>query len=152
MYIVSQTYIGKEKSGNKNRAVLHRKTHQAHINSRRGTMPYQSQGSEKEARQTIGFSNAGVTTTGRSTTRQPAVEDQRTPGQRGSSGFQLETADGGGDTTPKPFLCPVFSRPPAGKNGHGNGTMMEAQPSEKMRLSQHLAFWICAEKSIFNDE
>ena len=26
---------------------------------------------------------------------------------------------------------------------------MEAQPSEKMRLSQYLAFWICAEKSIF---
>lgn len=77
---------------------------------------------KKEARQTTGFSNAGVTTIGLSTTRQPAVEGQRTPGQRGSSGFQLETADGGGDTLPKPFLCPVFSRPPAGKNGHGNGS------------------------------
>src|SRR5699024_683528 len=67
-----------------------------------GRVPHQSQGSEKEARQTTGFSSAGVTTTGRSTTRQPAVEGQRTPGQRGSSGFQLETADGGGDTLPKP--------------------------------------------------
>lgn len=112
-------------------------------------MPYQSQESEKEVRQATGFSSAGATTAGRSTTRQPAVEGQRTPGQRGSSGFQLETADGVGAQSTKPFLCPVFSRPPAGKNGHGNGTLMEAQPSEKMRLSQHLAFWICAEKSIF---
>lgn len=47
MYIVSQTYIGKEKSGHNSRAVLHRKTHQAHINSRHGNVPYQSQESEK---------------------------------------------------------------------------------------------------------
>ena len=112
-------------------------------------MPYQSQESEKEVRQATGFSSAGATTAGRSTTRQPAVGGQRTPGQRGSSGFQLETADGVGAQSTKPFLCPVFSRPPAGKNGHGNGTLMEAQPSEKMRLSQHLAFWICTEKINF---
>ena len=103
---------------------------------------------KKEVRQTTGFSSAGVTTTGRSTTWQPAMEDQTAPGPRGSA-VSKEHADGVGTRPTEPFLCPVFSRPPAGKNGHGNGTMMEAQPSEKMRLSQHLAFWICAEKSIF---
>lgn len=34
-------------SGHNSRAVLHRKTHQAHINSRHGNVPYQSQESEK---------------------------------------------------------------------------------------------------------
>lgn len=80
-------------------------------------MPYQSQGSEKEVRQTTGFSSAGVTTTGKSTTRQPAVKDQRAPGQRGSSGFQLETADGGGDTPQSRFCVPFSPGLQPGKTG-----------------------------------
>ena len=72
---------------------------------------------KKEARQTTGFSNAGVTTIGLSTTRQPAVEGQRTPGQRGSSGFQLETADGGGDTPQSRFSVPFSPGLQPGKTG-----------------------------------
>ena len=33
--------------------------------------------------------------------------DREPPGQRGSRSFQPETADGGGDTPPKPLPCPV---------------------------------------------
>ena len=40
---------------------------------------------------------------------------QRTPGKRGSRGFQAETADGGGDTTPKPLPCPVSPGTQPGK-------------------------------------
>ena len=72
---------------------------------------------KKEVRQTTGFSSAGVTTTGRSTTWQPAVEDQRTPGQRGSSGFRLETADGGGDTPQSRCRGPFSPGLQPGKTG-----------------------------------
>lgn len=82
-------------------------------------MPYQSQGSEKEVRQTTGFSSAGVTTTWQSTTRQPAVEDQTAPGQRGSSGFHLETADGGGDTPQSRCRGPFSPGIQPGKTGTG---------------------------------
>ena len=82
-------------------------------------MPYQSQESEKEVRQATGFSSAGVTTTRRLTTWQPAMEDQRTPGQRGSSGFQLETADGGGDTPQSRFCVPFSPGLQPGKTGTG---------------------------------
>ena len=71
---------------------------------------------KKEVKQAAGFQESkGAETAGRSTTRQPAVEGQRTPGQRGSRGFQAETADGGGDTPPKPLPCPVSPGTQPGK-------------------------------------
>ena len=73
---------------------------------------------------------------------------QRTPGKRGSRGFQRETADGGGDTPLKPLPCPVSPGCQPGETGTGTG-MMEAQPSEKTRLSQHLMLSDLREKSIF---
>ena len=114
MYIVNQTKIGKEKLGHNSRAVLHRKPHQAHTNSRTAGCRTIVE-VKKEGKQATGFRKSeGAETAGRSTTRQPAVEGQRTPGQRGSRGFQRETADGEGDTTPKPLPCPVS---PGGQPG-----------------------------------
>jgi len=64
---------------------------------------------------------------------------QRTPGQRGSRGFQRETADGGGDTPLKPLPCPVSPGCQPGKRARERA-MMEAQPSEKRACLNTLCF------------
>ena len=94
--------------------------------------------SEKEVKQAAGsHESKGAETAGRSTTRQAGRgggrELQDNEGHAVSNGKPLTV----GAIHP-PSRCRVpFLPAPSRENGHGNGNMMEAQPSEKTRLSQH---------------
>lgn len=122
----------------KHRAILYRKIGQATSTAgRQGAA--RSWTSEKEVKQAAGsHESKGAETAGRSTTRQAGRgggrELQDNEGQAVSNRKPLTV---GAIHPPKPLPCPVSPGCQPGKRARERA-MMEAQPFEKTRLSQHL--------------